>query len=305
MSVNPRIVSLIPSATEIVYLLGLGDNLVGRSHDSDYPTEVLEKKIVSEPNIQEKLNSLEIDKAVKNLLHKGTSVFHIDQRKLARLKPDLILTQELCQVCAPSFTEVKNAARILEGESKILSLEPACIADMLENIFLVAEHAGVKDSARAIVERLNYRLGSIPPKHKNLRKPKVVIVEWLNPVMIAGHWVPEMVEIAGGQILLSKKYEKSRYADWYEIVTANPDVLIFAPCGFNIERAKKEMYLFKYRTGWDNLKAVKNKQVYYVDGDAYFTRSGPRLVDGVEILAKIFHPLWFGYPQAHEAQSVV
>ncbi len=305
MTQHPRIVSLIPSATEIVYLLGLGENLVGRSHDSNFPVDALKKKVISQPAIEENLNSLEIDKAVKNLVHHGNSVFHIDQKKLKRLKPDLILTQELCRVCAPTFTEVSQSAKILNSETKIVSLEPKTLTDVFENIKIVAEHAGVSDLSRPLIERLRYRVDSIPPKHKNFRKPTVLVIEWLNPIMIAGHWVPEMVEIAGGNLLLSKKGEKSRYADWYEIVNANPDVIIFAPCGFGIERIKKEIYLFKYRSGWDNLKAVKRKQVFYMDGDAHLTRSGPRLVDGIEILSRIINPSLYGYPKPNEAEYMV
>ncbi|HYE22357.1 MAG TPA: cobalamin-binding protein [Verrucomicrobiae bacterium] len=304
MSVTPRIVSLIPSATEIVYLLGLGENLVGRSHDSNYPEEALKKKVISSPAIESNLNSLEIDKAVKNLLHQGTSVFHIDQKKLARLKPDIILTQELCKVCAPTFTQVHKAAKVLEGETKIISLEPHSIGDVFENIFQIAEHSGSNVNVRSIVERLKYRLDIVSTKHKNLRKPTVAIIEWLNPLMVSGHWVPEMVQLAGGQMVLSKPGDQSRYVDWYEVVSTNPDVIIFAPCGFDIERTKKEIYLFKYRSGWENLKAVKKQQVYYMDADSYLTRSGPRLVDGVEILSRIIHPNLFGYPKTYEAQPV-
>ncbi len=286
-------------------MLGLQDNIIGRSHDSDFPAEVLKKKIVSAPNIEESLSSLQIDEAVKNLIHRGTSVFHIDQKRLARMKPDMILTQELCPVCAPTVTEVKKAARVLDYKTRVVSLEPHSIEDVFENINLIAKEAGIPDRARSVIERLRYRLDNIPPRHKNVRKPTVIVVEWLNPVMISGHWVNDMVKIAGGNLLLSEPGAKSRYVDWYEIVNANPDFIILAPCGFDIERSKKEIYLFKHRTGWDKLKAVKRKQVYYMDGDAYITRSGPRLVDGVEIMARIFHPTWFGYPHPHDAQPIV
>ncbi len=305
MSTKTRIVSLIPAATEILYLLGLEENIVGRSHDSDYPLDVKKKKIISTPNIKQNLSSLEIDKAVKNLIHQGSSVFHIDQKKLNRLKPDLILTQELCPVCAPTFTEVKQAARIMQHKTRVVSLEPHTLSDVFDNIALVAKEAGIADRARSVIERLKYRLENIPPRHKNIRKPTVVVIEWLNPLMVSGHWINDMVKIAGGNILLSQSGKKSRYVDWYEIVNADPEFIILAPCGFDIARAKKEIYLFKHRTGWDKLKAVKKKQIYYMDGDAYLTRSGPRLVDGAEILAKVFHPTWFGYPHPHDAEQVI
>jgi len=303
---NLRIVSLIPSGTEIVYLLGLGDSLVGRSHDSNYPPDAASVPVISQGKISQKLSSREIDKKVKESLHRGTSLFHIDKKKLNRLKPNLILTQELCEVCAPSFTQVQNSMRIMDhNDAKVLSLHPKTFTDVLENIMQVAEATGTKDQAKSSMIRISFRLENLVSRVRNVAKPKVAVIEWLDPLMIAGHWVPDMVKLAGGEMVLSQSGQKSRYAEWYEIVNADPDILILAPCGFDIPRAKKEIFLFKQRLGWDRLKAVKNNRVWYMDGDAFLTRSGPRLVDGVEIFAHILHPTVFGSPLRNEAELVV
>jgi iron complex transport system substrate-binding protein len=300
-----RIVSLLPSATEIVYLLGLGDKLVGRSHDSNHPAEALSVPVISEGKIDQKMSSREIDTAVKESVHRGTSLFHIDQKKLARLKPTLILTQELCRVCAPNFDQVEQAAKILKGEYDLISLEPRTLKDLFENIQLVAKYTDSLDAAKSADIRMKFRLDNIKAKIRNLAKPTVAVIEWLDPIMLAGHWVPDMIEAAGGRMVLSKSGEKSRYVDWYEIVNADPDILVLAPCGFEIPRARKEIFLFKHRLGWDKLRAVKNGRVYYMNGDAFLTRSGPRLVDGIEIFSKIIHPRSFGSPLPGEAEQVI
>lgn len=305
MDSDLRIVSLIPSATEIVYLLGLGQNLMARSDDSNFPEEALSKPVISEPAMAENLSSLEIDRAVKSSLHQGRSLFHLDKKMLSQLEPNLILTQELCNVCAPGFTEVKQAARILEDEVTILSLEPESIEDMLENILTVGEYTDRQIEAQRAVDDLREALYTVESKARTVSRPTVIMVEWLDPIMIAGHWVPEMVDKAGGKMILSQPYRKSRPAEWSEILNANPDILIFAPCGFDIQRTKKEIGLFKEKPGWSELKAVKNQRVYLVDGDAYLTRSGPRLIQGTQILARIFHPEIFGQPQAKEAEKVL
>lgn len=297
-----RIVSLIPSATEIVYLLGLQDRLVACSHDSNYPKDALSKPRVTDVCVPTGLTSYEIDRKVRNSLHHGRSLYHIDSKILRKTKPNLVLTQELCEVCAPSYTQIKKAVRILDSDVKLLSLEPESIEDVFENILTVGEYTGTEDKALQLVKDLNNRLYLIKEKTKRERKrPTVVIIEWLDPIMIAGHWVPEMVERAGGKMILSRPHQKSRRARWREVLTANPDILIFAPCGFDIKRTGKEVGMFKKKKGWSKLKTVKNGKVYLVDGDAYLTRSGPRLIQGVQILAKICHPELFGRVSEQEA----
>lgn len=300
-----RILSLIPAATEIVYLLGLGNKLVGRSHDSNFPHQVRSLPVLTEADINPYLSSREIDDAVMRAVHTGRSLFHINQNLLWELKPTLILTQELCRVCAPSFNEVQKAARILNGKVSILSLEPHSIEETFQNILTVGEYTGTLAKAFEVVEALKAELSGINTKLAIMKKgllPKIVVVEWLDPVMIAGHWVPEMVEISGGIPLLSQKFKKSRRSSWKEIKTAKPEVLIIAPCGFDIRRTKIELgnsllphSLIKEGMG----------EFYLVDGDAYLTRPGPRLVEGVKILAKIFHPEIFGKPRAEETQGIL
>lgn len=268
-----RILSLLPAATEMVYLLGLEKYLVG------------DPKVTSSA-ISNAMSSLEIDMAVKRWGHKGNGVFHIDQQKLKQLKPDLILTQELCEVCAVGFNQVKKAARVLDGKVKIISLEPESVEDILENIVLVSEAVGHRQQARRIVQKLQKRIENCKLKIVNFKtRPRVLVIEWLDPVMVAGHWVPEMIEIAGGKMLITKAGEKSRRINQTQL-KLNPDIVIIAPCGFDIKRTSKEKHLIN-----QILRYVKNyPKVYLVDGNSYMTRPGPRIIDGIEILSEILYP---------------
>jgi iron complex transport system substrate-binding protein len=283
-----KIVSLLPAATEMVCLLGLEKNLVGISDDNDYPASILKLPKITASTITNSLSSLEIDKRVKAAKHRGSSVFHIDQTLLAKLAPDLIFTQELCPVCAPAFTDVEKAARKVLTNAKIISFEPHTINDIFENIREVAK--ATQTSSLKPIKSLKSRLSIVSKKIVSVTKPSVLIIEWLDPLMIAGHWVPEMVERAGGKMLIAKKQEPSQYIVWDDLLRLNPDIIIIAPCGFDIKRTVDEIGLITNKKGFKNLKAVKNKQVFLIDGNAYLTRPGPRIVDGVEILAEIFHP---------------
>lgn len=285
-----RIVSLIPSATEIVYLLGLEKNLVARSAECNFPKEVLKKPVLVNCPVDNQMSSREIDQFFKQAGHSGRGFYHVDQKLFKELKPNLILTQELCQVCAIPTSQVKKAARVLKADTDILSLEPESIEDMFTNIETVGQYTGKVSQAKKIVSQLKKRLSDVRRLTKGLKKPSAVIIEWLDPIMIAGHWVPQMVEYAGGKKLLSKPFVVSRQVLWDKILTVDPDILIFAPCGFTTQRTERELGVVRSKKGWGKLTAVKNNQVFIVDGDAYLTRSGPRLIQGVEILAKIFHP---------------
>lgn len=283
-----KIVSLLPAATEMVCLLGLESSLVGISDDNDYPASVLKLPRITASSITNALSSSEIDKRVKTAKHRGSSVFHIDRTLLAQLAPDLILTQELCPVCAPAFTDVEKAARKVLKDTKIISLEPHTIDGIFENIKEVAKATNV--SSAKVTNRLQSRLLNISKKIDGTNKPSVLIIEWLDPLMIAGHWVPDMVERAGGKMLVAKKKEPSKNISWDEVLDLDPDIIIIAPCGFGITRTLDEISLVENKKGFKKLKANKNKQIFLVDGNAYLTRPGPRIVDGVEILAEIFHP---------------
>ena len=286
-----RILSLLPAATEIVYLLGLEKYLVGVSDE-----------VISSP-ISNKMSSLEIDRSVGKLAHRGPGVFHINEKLLKKLKPNLILTQELCQVCAIPFTDVQKAARILDGEVKIISLEPESVEDILDNIRVVGEFVGKEKEAARVVKELKERLEKV--KRKIATSPaatrndnrKVLVIEWLDPVMVAGHWVPEMVDLAGGKMMLTRLGEKSRRINPAQ-ESLNPDIVIISPCGLDIPRTLKEKKLIKRII--KEVGEVKGG-VYLVDGNAYMTRPGPRIIDGVEILSEILHPKIF--PRKYSRKS--
>jgi iron complex transport system substrate-binding protein len=286
-----RIVSLLPSATEIVYELGLGDCLVGVSHDCDWPPEVLKKPKLSQAVVHAEMPSAEIDQIVRERLHSGLSVYHIDAELLQKLEPDLILTQELCEVCAPSFDDVRHAVKLLHGRPKIVSLEPHTIEDILDTIVTVGEICSTADRAQKLVAQLRRRIERVRARAESqAHRPKVCCVEWLAPLMIGGHWVPQMVEYAGGEDWLGEIGQPSRYADWEEILHYNPEIIVLMPCGFSIERTLRELDVLTELEGWEELTAVKENQVFVVEASAYCNRPGPRIVTGLEILAEIIHP---------------
>jgi len=285
-----RIVSLLPSATEIVCALGLIDNLVGISHDCDFPPEVQSKPVLSEAIVTTDLPSGVIDARIRGQVHKGKSVYHLDETQLAALRPELILTQELCEVCAPSYTLVQQAAKVLESQTKLVSLEPLGVGDVLDNILLVGELTGTQTKAEALVAALELRIDRVQSRVAGLSSPRIACLEWLDPIFIAGHWVPEMVTLAGGTDVLGRARQRSFVADWETVQAQAPDVLILMPCGFDIARIRRELGMLERRPGWKDLPAVRAGQVYLTDASSYFSRPGPRLVDGLEVLATILHP---------------
>lgn len=295
-----RILSLLPAATEIIYLLGLEKNLVGVTDDCDYPKEAKKLPKVTECLSPNYLSSKEIDEKVKKLGHMGLSIAHLDQDLLKKLNPDLILTQDICSVCAISYSEIKKAARILESDAKIISLEPESIEDIFQNILLVGEYTESRARSRKIVQQLRKRLQILNSTLSTLNspKPKVLVIEWLDPIMIAGHWAPEMVERAGGACLLSKKGQKSVCVSLEQLKSLDPDIVIIAPCGFSISRTLKEKLLINkinYQLGPSNYKLA------LVDANSYLTRPGPRVVDGIEIFSEIFFPKIF--PKRHSVKD--
>ena len=285
-----RIVSLLPSATEIVCALGLTDSLVGISHDCDYPPEISGKAVLSEAIVTTNLPSGVIDATIRGHLHKGKSVYHLDDRQLTSLQPDLILTQELCAVCAPSYTLVKQAARLLEAQTRLVSLEPESLAGILDNILLVGDLTGRAAEAAALVDQLRARIERVREAVTGRSRPRVACIEWLDPLFVAGHWVPEMIALAGGMDVLGRGGEPSFVVPWQTIIDSEPDVIVLMPCGFTVPRTRQEVYLLTERKGWSNVRAVHAGQVYLTDASAYFNRPGPRIVTGVEILARILHP---------------
>lgn len=296
-----RICSLLPSGTEILYTLDLGDQIVGVTHECDYPPEAASKPQVTENLIDhERLNSLEIDHRVSSSVGRHGSIYRLKEDLLESLKPDLIVTQELCEVCAVSYSDVQRASRVLDAETRIVSLEPNTLEEMLETIVLVGEMTGRHALAEARVTALRARLAAVRELVRGASRPKVYAMEWLDPAYSGGHWVPEMVEIAGGTEVLGKHGQKSARITPDQVIAQQPEVIVLMPCGFSLERTIEEYRRTPMFDGWNDLPAVRNGELYAVNGSAYFNRSGPRLVDGVEILASILHPDRIHYPDGYE-----
>ena len=293
---NLRIVSLLPSATEIVAGLGLTDALVGRSHECDYPTTIKHLPICTEARLDTARSSEQIDTDVQTLLNSALSIYQIKTDVLKQLQPTHILTQDLCDVCAVSFADVEQAvAQLTNSNPQIISLRPNKLADIWADIARVAQTLGVE--SKPLLDRLKYRLETCRQKIKSVPRklPTVVAIEWTNPVMIAGNWIPELIEIAGGKPLFGVPGQNSPYLKWEEILKADPDYMIIMPCGFNLERTKQESQDLIKNPYWSNLKAVRTNKVFITDGNAYFNRPSQRLIDSLEILVEIIHPKLFDF----------
>lgn len=290
-----NIVSLLPSATEIVCALGLEDQLVGVSHDCDWPPEVQEDRaVLSAAVVSGEQPSREIDQTVRDRLHQGMSVYHLEDELLAELEPDLILTQELCEVCAPSFDEVQQATRVLHGDVGLVSLEPTSLDDVLDTIRVVGNATGQIERAEDLIEQLRRRMERVRERAGlALDRPRTLAIEWLDPLFVGGHWVPEMIETAGGEAM-NVPGDPSEEIEWADVARFDPEVIAVMPCGFSPERTSEELDLLLEHELWPDLKAVKDDRVHVVHGSFYFNRPGPRLVDGVEILASLIHPDEFG-----------
>jgi iron complex transport system substrate-binding protein len=287
-----RICSLLPSATEIVYALGLGDQLVAVTHECDEPPAARQKPRVTRSTIDPTtLTSAQIDALVTQHLHDHRGIYHIDRALLEHLDPDLILTQELCDVCAVSYAEVQRAVRALYGERRILSLEPVSLAGILDTILAVGRATDTEARAEELVNGLRARIERVRARTAAVsRRPRVVCLEWLDPPFAGGHWVPEMVTAAGGLDVLGRAGEPSRRLPWDEVMAAAPEVAVLMPCGFGVERAVQEYAQAAIPAGWWRTPAVRTGQVWAVDANAFFSRPGPRVVDGLELLAAILHP---------------
>lgn len=286
-----RIVSLLPSSTEICFALGLGDRVVGVSHECDFPPEVSGRPVLTSPKVDPHATSAEIDRQVRALVADGLSVYRIDEPRLRELRPDLIITQDVCEVCAVSFAEVREAtARLLGADADILSLSPLTLADVLADIVRVGRVAAVEDAAHRIVAELSTRLDGLRAETALLPRPRVLVLEWLSPPMVAGHWTPELIRIAGGEPILGHDGEPTGPVDWAAIVEAEPEVVLIAPCGFRLEQSLREMAALAALPGFAELPAVRAGRVVIADGNAFFNRPGPRLVESAEIAAVAIHP---------------
>ena len=304
-----RIVSLLPSTTEIVCALGLEASLVGITHECDYPPSVVDKPRLTSSRIShETMTSTEIDHAVRSqLAHLDGhgSIYDLDEARLHALKPDLILTQELCEVCAVSYKTVEQAARMFEAEVRVVSLEPNTIADIFDNIRMVGELTGRKSEADRLVGELNRRLERVRESTAQAdQRPRTLMLEWLEPVFAPGHWVPEQVEIAGGDHAFGSAGQRSVTTTAEEISAYAPEVIVLIPCGYYKEDILRQLPDATLPAGWKDLPAVRSGDVWATDATSYFSRPGPRVVDGVEILARILHPEIFGTPNETQAVRV-
>jgi iron complex transport system substrate-binding protein len=283
-----RIVSLLPSATEIAFALGLGDEVVGVTHECDFPAEALTKPQVTFTTLDREATSAEIDATTTGHLDAGTTSYGLREQLLVDLEPDLILTQMLCEVCAVPHSLVQRSLPSFRRRPRILSLEPAAFADVLSSVKTVGDHTGREKAARGLIRDLRSRIDRIGLEAAGAAGTPVVCLEWLDPPWSAGHWVPDMVGLAGGVELLGGSRQPSRRISWEAIAQADPEVIVLTICGFDLGRTIRELDRVEWPDAWFDLRAVRSGRVYAVDGSAYFTRPGPRLVDGVEILAEIF-----------------
>ena len=286
-----RIVTLLPSATEIVCGLGLRERLVGVTHECDYPTNVHNLPRVTRSAIDINASSQDIDAAVREHLQTNKALYTIDVPLLASLRPDLLVTQALCDVCAVSESDVLEALSELPGEPELINLEPMTLAEVFETISLVGLAAGCSELAKTYVRSLSERVDEVRQAAVRIRqKPRVGFLEWVDPPFNGGHWTPELIEYAGGIDCFGSKHQPSRTIDHAAISDADPDVLILALCGFDEARARQELEVFKQQMDFRALRAAKSDRVYVLDGNSYFSRPGPRLVDALELLFKLLHP---------------
>lgn len=295
--VSPRIVSLLPSATEIVAALGFAENLVGRSHECDFPPGVANLPVCSSTKIPVHGTSSEIDQRVKQIVAEGLSVYRVDADRLRKLQPDLILTQTQCAVCAVTPRDLEQALCTWTGvQPQILSLEPNNLDDVWNDFRRVGETLRVARRAEQLIDALTKRLAVIREKARVLpSRPTVAAIEWLGPLMAGGNWMPELIEIAGGRSLFAKPGEHSPWLDWASLIEADPEVILLLPCGFKISQTVADLNLLTKNPAWPNLRAVGQKQVYLIDGHHFFNRPGPRLVESAEIVAEILHPGGFTF----------
>lgn len=294
---DTRVISLIASATEIVCALGCGDRLVGVSHECDYPGEVVDLPRCTEPKFAVDGLSCEIDNRIKAIIRDGLSVYRVFPEKLDELKPDLVITQAHCEVCAVSLRDVEEALRSSVASSpEVISLEPNQLSDFWDSIKRVGNALGELERAEALTHELRERMGAIARDAVSIsEKPTVACIEWIEPLMTAGNWMPELVKMAGGLNLFGEAGAHSPWLTWEDFVNADPDVILVFPCGWDKDKAREEMHALESKGDWFNLDAVRKKQVYLIDGNHYCNRPGPRLVETLEILAEIFHPDQFDF----------
>jgi len=298
-----RIVSLLPSATEIVCALGFEKQLVGRSHECDFPPEVARLPPLTSPKFNPEGSSIEIDERVKKILTDALAVYRVDADRLRALKPDVIVTQSQCDVCAVSMRDVEEAVAQWIGGAppRIVSLAPYALEDVFEDMRRVAAQLGAPERGDELVERMRARMSAIESRAAAAARPTVACIEWIDPLMAAGNWMPEMVAMAGGVNLFGEAGAHSPRMKFEELAAADPDVILIAPCGFGMDRTAADMPILTRRPEWARIKAVRENRVYQADGNQYFNRPGPRIAESLEILAEISHPELFRF--GHEGSG--
>jgi iron complex transport system substrate-binding protein len=287
----PTIVSLLASGTEIVSALGLRNRLVGRSHECDFPEDVATLPVLSAPKVDPAGSGGQIDQRVREIVRDGLSVYTVRVDELERLEPDLIITQDQCDVCAVSLEDVEQAlCQLTSTKTKVCSLHPDNLEDVFKDIGNVAEMAGVPERGRRLVGSMKERLVHLEHRTREARRPRVAMIEWMEPVMIGGGWIPELVRIAGGEPVIVEGPETFKTVAWSDVAAARPDVVVIMPCGYDPAKSLAELDGGELSGMVRGLSATRSGQCYLADGNAYFNRSGPRLVDSAEMLAELLHP---------------
>jgi iron complex transport system substrate-binding protein len=287
----PRVVSLIASATEIVCALGRRRWLVGRSHECDFPGDVAALPALTAPKFEVEGSSAEIDRHVQQIVRDGLSVYRVDGEALRALAPDVIVTQDHCQVCAVSLADVEAATCTWTGRPvAILSLKPDSMADVYADIARVAAGLDAHAEGEALVRSMRARIAAVSARVAGRPRPRVAFIEWVEPLMAGGNWMPELIAAAGGHNLFGQAGRHSDWMQWAELVAADPEVIVVAPCGYGLARCLEERALLEARPGWADIAAVRTGRVHFADGNAYFNRPGPRLADSAEMLAQMLHP---------------
>jgi iron complex transport system substrate-binding protein len=295
-----RIVSLLPSATEILFALGFDREIVGVSHECDFPEQARRKRVVIRSRIPHDTAPAEIDRLVRDYVSRGESLYAVDAQALEELAPDLIITQDLCHVCAASPDDLGAALARFAERPEVLCLNPQDLGDVWRDILWVGEETRRGRVAEILLEKIGERLGSLEDRvAESAERPRVAFLEWLQPFYVGGHWVPEMIELAGGHDVLGRAHTPSFRVTLEEIVDAAPDILLISPCGYGAQRARDEYLSMLHEDEWNAMRAVRSGRVYALEANSYFSRPGPRLVTGIEALAGVFHP---GIRVGEEAQ---
>ncbi len=293
-----RIVSLIASATEMVHALGLGEFQVGRSHECDYPASAAALPVCTKPKFDVSGDSREIDRRVRETLKSAFSVYDVFEDELERLRPTHIVTQTQCEVCAVSLKDVESAlSQKFSTRPVVIALEPHALSGIFQDILRLARACGVEERGNALVDSMKERMSAIAARAKSTgRHPRVAAVEWPEPLMAAGNWVPELIALLGSENLFGEPGAHSPWMNWEDLIAADPDAIISMPCGYDLERARREMHWLSGRPGWDGLRAVREGRVFVADGNQYFNRPGPRVVESLRMLAEML------FPEAFEAR---